>query len=260
MKLIPLSKSTYQDFKKCPQYAYNRKVKGIYPPAGEAAIKGNQFHNAISDILSGESEDAARKSVTYPEVHEWLTLAMVNRPITKYKKADSEAKIFATRNLELCLNGKGADLIGIFDLVWLDKDTGILHILDWKTGRYENDSEIERHLYAALGKALHPNAKTILFELYFVQTNRSLISTYSWASRDKVMVIKPPHGEVQIMRDQINPMVMWVNDIIEEVESSEGLPTPGRQCRNWYGAECFYLREHCPAYQNGRKIRNAKVA
>lgn len=261
MKILPLSKSTYGDFQKCPQYAYNRKVKGIQPPAGMAAIKGNQFHNAISQILKGDTEESARSRVTFPEVHEWLTLAMHNKPMGKYKKAFSEAKILATRNLDIVNNGGDADLIGIFDLVWFDDVAQSLYILDWKTGRYENDSEIERHLYAALGKALHPQAKSVFFELYFVQTNRSLISTYSWASKDRTMVIKPPHGEVNVLRDKnINPMVLWVSDIIDEVESSEGEPTPGPQCRNWYGSECFYLREHCPAYSNGRKIRNAKMS
>lgn len=260
MNLKPLSKSTYQDFKKCPQFAYNRKIKKIQPPVGEAAIKGVQFHNIISDIIEGESEEVARKKITYPEIEAWLTMTLHNKPLNKFKKVKSEAKVLATRNLELTTNTKEADLIGIFDLVWFDKITQSLMILDWKTGRYENDSEIERNLYAALGKALYPNAKTIFFELYFVQTGRSMISTYSWAAKDKVMVVKPPHGDVKIHREQLNPMLFWVNEIIDDVESSDGSPTPGTQCRNWYGAECFYLREHCPAYVNGRKVRNAKVA
>lgn len=261
MNLLPLSKSTYQDAKKCPRYAYNRKIKKIQPPVGEAALKGVQFHNIVSDILQGESETTAKQKATYPDVLDWLALMSVNRPLIQYKKkkADSEAKVFATRNLDLCLDGKGADLIGIFDLVWFDQDLKALYILDWKTGRYENDNMVERNMYAALGKALHPQARTIFFELYFVQSNRSLISTYSWSSNDRVMVIKPPHGELVMQRNTINPMVLWTNDVLDEVESMDGSPTPGAHCRNWYGSECFYLREHCPAYQDGRKIRNAKV-
>lgn len=257
MNILPLSKSTYQDFEKCPHYAYNRKVKGLRPPVGDAAKKGVQFHNAVANLLDGTTEDDVRRSITYPEVNEWLTLLMVNRKLTPLKKASKEAKILATRNLELCVNGQSADLIGIMDVVYYDEAADSLHIIDWKTGRYENDSEVERHLYAALGKALYPNVRNIYFELYFVQTNRSLMSTYSWASKDKVMVIKPPNGEISITKETINPMLFWVSDIIEKVESSDGSPKPGAQCRNWYGTECFFLREHCSAYKNGRKIRNA---
>lgn len=258
MNILPLSKSTYQDFEKCPQYAYNRKVLGLRPPVGDAAKKGVQFHNAVANLLEGTTEEDVRRSITYPEVNEWLTLLMVNRKLKPLESAHKEAKILATRNLELCLDSsKNADLIGIMDIVYYDKLSDSLHILDWKTGRYENDSLVERNLYAALGKALYPAVKHIFFELYFVQSNRSLISTYSWASKDKVMVVKSPHGDISIQRQDINPMLFWVSDIIEKVESSDGTPKPGAQCRNWYGSQCHFLQENCPAYKNGRKIKNA---
>lgn len=260
MNILPLSKSTYQDFKKCPMYAYNRKVNKINPPVGDAAIKGVQFHKCISDLVNGEYEETVRSKVTYPEVNDWLTLTMVNRPLKEFKKnkAESEVTVLATRNLELSLKRNTADLIGIMDMIWLGEDKATLYIMDWKTGSYENDSEIERNMYAALGKALHPNVRTIIFQLYFVQSNRTLQSTYSWASHDKVMVIKDPTNAVKIYRESLsNPMTLWINDIVDEVESSDGSPTPGRQCRSWYGQECFFLQEHCPAYKNGRKIRNA---
>ena len=257
MNVLPLSKSTYQDFKKCARYAYNRKILKIQTPTGEAAMKGVQFHQVASDIIKGEAEATVRERITYPEVDTWLTLTQTYRPLSRFKHAESELRVLATRNLDIVTNAKGADLIGIMDLVWFDKNTQSLHILDFKTGRYENDNEIERHMYAALGKALYPAAKSIMFELYFVQSNRSLISNYAWSSRDKTMVIRDPHNAITILREDINPLLFWVSNILEEVEVSEGQPNPGSHCRNWYGQECFYLKEHCPAYKNGRKVNNA---
>lgn len=258
MNLLPLSKSTYQDFNRCPQYAYNRKIKKIQPPVGVAALKGVQYHKIISDIIKGASIRESLKKATYPEVSDWLNLTLVNRPIRKkFMNADSEAKVLATRNLDVVYSQEEADLIGIMDVIWFDPNSKCMHILDFKTGRYENDNEIERHMYAALGKALQPAAKTIIFELYFVQSNRSLMSAYSWSSGDKVMVVRAPNNEITISREDINPLILWANNVLEEVEENDGTPKPGAHCKNWFGAECFYLQEHCPAYKNGRKIKNA---
>ena len=257
MNVLPASKSSYQDFSKCPRYIYNRKILGIQPPVGEAARMGVQFHKCISELIKGASEEEVRQKIAWPVIHDWLTLTMINRPLKEFRKADSEIKVLATRNLELVTDSKQADLIGIMDLVWLDKTNNILYVLDFKTGRYEVDSVVERHLYSALGRALQPHIKNVIFELYYVQTNRSLISSYSWTCKDKVVVIKDPYGKVEMLRDSIDPMAVWCNDIVEEMETSEGDPNPGRHCRNWYGAQCYYLQDHCPAYKNGRKIKNA---
>ena len=240
---------------KCSQYAYNRKVLGIPTPSGIPAAKGNEFHRVIDKLIKGSSESEVRKNIKFEDVGRWLTLFMVNRGLSEFTNATSEEKIFAGKALNV-VSKDVADFMGIIDVIW-QKDN-IVHILDWKTGGYEYDNPIERNWYAALAKAKYPWAKTVMFELYYVRTNRKLESTYLWGAKENVLCVKDPSREIDVQNKHDNPLRIWVKEQCQNVELSDPIPNVGPHCRNWYGSPCFYLAEHCPAYKNSRKIRSKK--
>ena len=171
MDCRPLSKSTLQNWEKCSQYAYNNKVLGIRTPSTLPAEKGVEFHACIDKILKGAYESEVKSSVEHDDVKDWLTLTICNRGLEEFKSATSETTIFANRALSSC-EADVADFMGILDVIWTDHN--IVHVLDWKTGAYEYDNIIERNWCAGLAKAAYPWAKTIVFELYYVRSNRSL--------------------------------------------------------------------------------------
>ena len=82
---------------------------------------------------------------------------------------------------------------------------------------------------------------------------------YAWNAKNNVLVVKDPFGDTSVKNESYDPLCSWIKNKIQLVEESEPAPNVGPQCRKWYGSECFYLQEHCPAYANGRKITTRKV-
>ena len=251
MILKPLSKSTFAVFRVCPFKAHAFKNLGFERPSGFLAQTGKLIHDfrdrierqtltleeAVSQIRDSEIASLLEKTVLYDPFHgpEFQKLTET------HVKIDAEGNWVETDDQAVAY--------GYLDKVVFLADE--LVVDDLKTGTLEYDYVFERHLYAGLlAKAAQPDYERIRFVRYFCRSGNRHEYLYEWKKgrngSTSLYVTDPTGKRSRIRGKHGNPLVIYLQKILEKIERTAPEPKPGSHCRNWFGAPCDFRGNVCP--------------
>lgn len=251
MYLVPLSKSTYQNFLLCPWAAHAFKNLGIESETSEAAQIGVDTHALIAEVLLGNVSEAAIDIFAGSEdiaTYTHNALTYFPRPTLDDGSPAQyfvEQKIMVDRNGRITEYRSEALLIGFLDLLWR-VDTDRAYVRDWKTGNWEKTSKPESHMYAVLGRAFFPGVKRLTFELCFVKSGNSYKTEYHWSDDDRTCSVTYHDGNEDVVFSDYDPILEYWNVRIKQIEDTPCTPVPGDHCTRWYGKPCQFLGKGCP--------------
>lgn len=251
MHLSPLSKSTWATFELCPWKAHAHKNLGLESVAGPAAEAGKEAHTLIENVLRGHMtpEEAIAKA-SDPEIGDWIQAGLdhvadirreygdINLLVEEYTCADKNGKRVETP-AEAMIHGYKDLLINLHE----QKTT---LIVDWKSGRWEKDNELERHEYALLGRAAYPKNDTVIFRLVFLRTGHILETRYEWSDKGKTCTITHDDKAPKTVSGKIDPILEYFHVRIQRIKRTAPKPKPGKHCEKWYGKPCQFLGCECP--------------
>ena len=214
-KLIPLSKSTYSVWQKCPWKAYAYKVLGLRRADTKQAFNGREAHDLRVQIQSGATDIAsALATASSQEVGELTAKSIAN---SLYPEIQDEKHEQYYHN---------EYVHGYVDRV--GRLSGKLFVEDLKTGRFESDDVVERDIYSVLvwDHEATPDESELLFVRFFCRSGN--------------------HDEFHYSRNDIEAARQNIIRIVNEVRNSDPEPNPGDHCLNWYGRPCEFLGDQCP--------------
>lgn len=162
MKLPAWSFSSLKTFQQCPRKYYHLKIaKDVVDRPHEAALYGSAVHKA--------AEDHVRDGVPIPQKYDYMS------PILDALKkiegiAYCEIKLGLTEDLQACeFNADNVWWHGIVDLLVVDGDSGLAHMVDYKTSKNARYADVKQLDYMAVGVfARFPEVKVVKSALLFV--------------------------------------------------------------------------------------------
>lgn len=221
--LTSWSFSRYSDYRKCPLAFKLKHLDKIAEPKNDAMMRGNLIHKMAEDYIKGAGG---------PKVpNELLAFADVFKSLRKLYKSRTAGIVveddwaFTNAWDRTTWN----DWVGCWVRIKLDcagnEDPDVLHIRDWKTGKYreeQNEEYVEQlELYALAGLLLHPHVKEVRPELIYL---------------DVPMVYPPVGRELVFTRADIEPLKkLWAKRTKAMFTDKRFAPKPNDKCRF-----CFY--------------------
>ena len=165
MAQLTWSYSSLKTFQQCPKKYYHLKVaKDVKDSPGQAALYGTAVHKA--------AEDHVRDGKPVPNKFGYM------EPILDSLKNikgifHCELELGITEDLQACeFNDPNFWWHGIIDLLVVDDDTGIAHMIDYKTGKNARYADTKQLDYMAVAVFSHfPQIKVIKSALLFVVSN-----------------------------------------------------------------------------------------
>lgn len=159
------SYSSLKTFQQCPKKYFHIKVaKDVIDRPHESALYGSAVHKA--------AEDHVAEGVPIPAKYDYITPtieALKKIPGEKF----CEIKLGITEKLETCdYSAPDAWWHGIVDLLIVDEDSGVAHMVDYKTSknaRYADTKQLDYMAAAVFAK--FPKIKVIKSALLFVVSN-----------------------------------------------------------------------------------------
>lgn len=214
-KLIPLSKSTYGVWKKCPWKAYAHKVLKLKSVDTKVASNGKEAHDLRMQVQSGATDiNTALATASSREVGELTAKSIANslyQDVTDEKHEQYYHNEYIHGYIDRCgrWNGK-------------------LFVEDLKTGRFESDDVIERDFYSVLfwDAESKPTDNELLFVRFFCRSGN--------------------HDEFHYSKADIEEARANIIEVVNQVKNSDPEPSPGDHCLNWYGRPCEFLSTDCP--------------
>jgi hypothetical protein len=252
VRLDPLSKSTYKNWLKCPWKAHAHKNLGLVDVSGPAALNGQEFHYLLAEALSGRMTlERAIAAASIEEIGWWLENTMRWLPFLP------DQPLLLEEHIVIDKKGKRLDskdkeqgiAHGILDVIVEENEDQIL-VVDWKSGRWVQDDQFERHNYAGLlAHAAFPDARVIRFQLQFVRFQSTLESIYTFEDERNVHILEPNGKELKLY-DQRGPLLAWIAAIRNRIRQTKCEPRPGAHCTNWFGRPCIFNGYECPLSEN----------
>lgn len=161
------SYSRYTDYARCPAYANYKHNLKLPEPKSDAMARGIEIAKIEEDFFGGKVKLPKLKTVVHPNV------------VGDLANAKKQKTLFFEQNWGFDLKWKETDYFDWtncalrikVDFGWQDLDTGIVHLRDNKTGKY-NDYDVEKYLlqldlYRAGAAARFPNAKGFTSQLIY---------------------------------------------------------------------------------------------
>ena len=215
-ELLPLSKSTYSAGKKCHRHVYNTKILKLVDGERVEANNGKIVHEWRAKVLPGATDlDTALGQISDPEITELLCYAIA-KSVYPYEPGQKLEQHYQNPLFHGYIDRAG-------------RVNNRLFVEDLKTGRWENDDELERDLYSVLvwDAEATPDDNELTFVRFFCRSGN--------------------HHEFSYTRESIEDARERVLAAVEEVRGWEPDPIPGAHCLNWYGKPCeFHGTENCP--------------
>jgi hypothetical protein len=159
------SYSSLKTFQQCPKKYFHIKVaKDVVDRPHESAMYGSAVHKAAEDHVAEGVPIPAKYDYIVPTIE-----ALKKIPGEKY----CEIKLGVTEKLEACdYSFPDAWWHGIVDLLIVNEDDGIAHMVDYKTSknaRYADTKQLDYMAVAVFAK--FPKIKVIKSALLFVVSN-----------------------------------------------------------------------------------------
>lgn len=168
MKPISWSYSSLKTFQQCPRKYYHLKIKkDVKDKGSEATLYGKEVHKAAEDYI--------RDGVALPEQFAFIKgmLDSLNR-IEGTKHCEYEMGLrHKEGEITPCgFNDKGFWWRGIADLLIVNEEKGVAHLVDYKTGKNAKYADTQQLDVLAAATFIHfPKIHTIKSALLFVVSN-----------------------------------------------------------------------------------------
>jgi len=159
------SYSSLKTFQQCPKKYFHIKVaKDVVDRPHESALYGSAVHKSAEDHVADGVPIPAKYDYMIPTIE-----ALKKIPGEKF----CEIKLGVTEKLEACdYSAPDAWWHGIVDLLIVDEDSGIAHMVDYKTSKNAKYADTKQLDYmAAAVFAKFPEIKVIKSALLFVVSN-----------------------------------------------------------------------------------------
>lgn len=179
MSADPWSFSKIKSFQQCPKQFYHEKVIKQYPFKMTAAVRyGDQFHRAAEHYIKDGAELDRRFTYAKPAL---------DRLNNKSGDKLCEYRMGLTRRLEPCsFYAQDVWFRGIADLLILNEDDRLAHVVDYKTGKSAKYADRGQLELMALSVFRHfPYIETVKAALLFVVSMKWLPkNTYEMMNLD----------------------------------------------------------------------------
>lgn len=165
MTMPTWSYSSLKTFQQCPKKYFHIKVaKDVVDRPHESALYGSAVHKSAEDHVADGVPIPAKYDYMIPTIE-----ALKKIPGEKF----CEIKLGVTEKLEACdYSAPDAWWHGIVDLLIVDEDSGIAHMVDYKTSKNAKYADTKQLDYmAAAVFAKFPEIKVIKSALLFVVSN-----------------------------------------------------------------------------------------
>lgn len=206
---ITWSFSSLKTFQQCPRKYYHIKVaQDVVDKPHEAALYGSAVHKA--------AEDHMRDGVPVPPKYGYMGPildALKNIPGERH----CELELGLKEDLSPCaFHAKGVWWHGIIDLLIVDKEKQLAHMVDYKTSKNARYADTKQLDYMAVAVFAHfPEITHIKSALLFVVSND---------------IVKKSH-EVSLKREYIQPAVVDLDRLQKAKETGVWNPIRGPLCR-----------------------------
>lgn len=165
MTMPTWSFSSLKTFQQCPKKYFHIKVaKDVVDKPHESALYGSAVHKAAEDHVAEGVPIPAKYDYMIPTIE-----ALKKIPGEKF----CEIKLGVTEKLEACdYSAPNAWWHGIVDLLIVDEDSGVAHMVDYKTSKNAKYADTKQLDYMAVAVfAKFPMIKVIKSALLFVVSN-----------------------------------------------------------------------------------------
>jgi len=172
MSADPWSFSKIKSFQQCPKQFYHEKVIKQYPFKMTDAVRyGDQFHKAAEHYIKDGAELDRRFTYAKPAL---------DRLNNKAGDKLCEYRMGLTRRLEPCsFYAQDVWFRGIADLLILNEDDRLAHVVDYKTGKSAKYADRGQLELMALSVFRHfPYIETVKAALLFVVSNEMVTEKY----------------------------------------------------------------------------------
>ena len=162
MTPISWSYSSLKTFQQCPRKYYHTKVaKDVVEPKTTAMMYGEAMHKAAEDYI--------KHGVPIPEKFAFIRDIMEQLAALPGEK-HCELRLGLTKDLQPCeFFAKDVWWRGIADLVVVNQDKGLIHSIDYKTGKNARYADVQQLDMVAAGLfAKFPSITKIKSALLFV--------------------------------------------------------------------------------------------
>ena len=201
--------SSLKTFQQCPRkYFHIKEAKDVVDKPHEAALYGSAVHKA--------AEDHMRDGTPVPKKYGYM------EPILDVLKNISgerhcELELGLTEDLSPCgFHAEGVWWHGIIDLLIVDKEKQLAHMVDYKTSKNAHYADTKQLDYMAVAVFAHfPEVTRIKSALLFVVSND---------------IVKKSH-EVSLKREYIQPAVVDLDRLQKARETGVWNPIRGPLCR-----------------------------
>lgn len=161
-KIVAWSFSRFNDYRKCPKYAFFKHVRRLQEPGSPALDRGSDIHEKAQVF----AQKAAR--VACPE--ELQTFEQEFRVLQKNKAtlAVEQQWCFDSKWQQADWFGKDAWCRIVVDACFVRKEDNVLVVIDHKTGKI-NDAHLEQlSLYALGGLLRNPDVDGVEVQLWYL--------------------------------------------------------------------------------------------
>jgi hypothetical protein len=191
MTHVAWSYSSLKTFQQCPRKYYHTKVAKDFPePQTQAMLYGEQVHKAAEDFI--------KSGTPIPEKFEFIR-EVVEQLASLPGEKHCELRLGLTKDLKACgFFDKNVWWRGIADLVIVNEEKGLIHSIDYKTGKSARYADVQQLDLVAAGLfAKFPNITKIKSALLFVVSKEFVKATHQ-ADMVEQYVSKPAQDVARI--------------------------------------------------------------
>jgi len=206
MNTISWSYSSLKTFQQCPRKYYHLKIKkDVVDQGSSATLYGKQLHKAAEDYIKSDAP--------LPNQFEFVrtVLDSLNK-IDGVKHCEHEMGLrYRDGNITPCgFNDEGYWWRGIADLLIVNKEKGVAHLVDYKTGKNSKYADTQQLDVLAVATFFHfPQVHTIKSALLFVVSNEFIQKKHTSDMIEDYLAPQQQHLarlEAAIQNDTWNPV------------------------------------------------------
>lgn len=210
----------------CPS-AYKRRYidKEVLPEVAphKALLRGLEVHSGVDNFLSGDDCGVPGPARSFQSMMETLRGERDVRCELKFALSE-DWQVLGFDDIDVMIRGV---LDGIYE------HECVIHVMEWKTGKWYAEHEKQRSLYALAGLALYPElddvlVQTVYFDLSrveFLELNRKYSPAHQRVWKGRADGVQPPQEYPQTPNWKCTGKKKWC-----DYHLSKGGTCNGRPC------------------------------
>lgn len=213
-------------YRDCPSAYKRRYIDREQLPTGpvnEKMQRGLDVHAGVEDFLNDEPCQLPDSAMSF----EGLLKAL-----RKDRDVKSECKFALTEDWDMVpFSDPTAMVRGVLDGIYAHED--VVHVFEWKTGKWYDDHAKQRSLYALAGLAMYPeldevHVQTVYFDLGKIEAmdlHRDYMAAHQRIWKQRADEVQPPQDYPQTPNWKCKQKTKWCDYHVKNGGTCNGKPT-----------------------------------